>query len=35
MNARQMFESLGYRCIKSDLSIWYINDSDVENYGSI
>lgn len=35
MNAREMFKKLGYRCIKSDRSIWYINDSDVENYGSI
>lgn len=35
MNAEAMFEKLGYRCIKSDRSIWYINDSDVENYGSI
>lgn len=35
MNAKEMFEKLGYRCIKSDRSIWYINDSDVENYGSI
>lgn len=35
MNAREMFENLGYRCIKSDRLIWYINDSDVENYRSI
>lgn len=35
MNAKEMFKKLGYRCIKSDSSIWYINDSDVENYGSI
>ena len=35
MNAEEMFKKLGYRCIKSDRSIWYINDSDVENYGSI
>lgn len=35
MTAREMFKKLGYRCIKSDRSIWYINDSDVENYGSI
>jgi hypothetical protein len=35
MNAREMFKKLGYSCIKSDRSIWYINDSDFENYGSI
>lgn len=35
MTAIEMFKKLGYRCIKSDRSIWYINDSDVENYGSI
>lgn len=35
ISAREMFKKLGYRCIKSDRSIWYINDSDVENYGSI
>lgn len=35
MNAKEMFEKLGYRCIKSDRSIWYINDSDEENYRSV
>lgn len=35
MTAREMFEKLGYRCIKSDRSIWYINDSDKENYRSV
>ena len=35
MNAREMFERLGYRCIKSNNSIWYINDSDEENYRSV
>lgn len=35
MKAQQMFEKLGYRCIKSDRSIWYINDSDEENYRSV
>lgn len=35
ITASEMFKKLGYRCIKSDRSIWYINDSDVENYGSI
>ena len=35
MTAREMFEKLGYRCIKSDRSIWYINDSDNENYRSV
>lgn len=35
MTASEIFEELWYRCIKSDRSIWYINDSDVENYGSI
>lgn len=35
MTAIEMFERLGYRCIKSDNSIWYINDSDKENYRSV
>ena len=35
MTARDMFEKLGYRCIKSNNSIWYINDSDEENYRSV
>lgn len=35
MTAREMFERLGYRCIKSNNSIWYINDSDEENYRSV
>lgn len=35
MNARDMFEELGYRCIKSNNSIWYVNDSDEENYRSV
>lgn len=35
MNAKEMFEKLGYRCIKSNNSIWYINDSDEENYRSV
>lgn len=35
MTAREMFEKLGYRCIKSNNSIWYINDSDEENYRSV
>lgn len=35
MSAREMFEKLGYRCIKSNNSIWYINDSDEENYRSV
>lgn len=35
MTAREMFEILGYRCIKSNNSIWYINDSDEENYRSV
>lgn len=35
MTAREMFERLGYRCIKSNNSIWYINDSDNENYRSV
>lgn len=35
MKAEEMFEKLGYRCIKSNNSIWYINDSDEENYRSI
>lgn len=35
MTAREMFEKLGYRCIKSDRSIWYINDSDKENYRNV
>lgn len=35
MTAIEMFKKLWYRCIKSDRSIWYINDSDVENYGII
>lgn len=35
MKAEEMFEKLGYRCIKSNNSIWYINDSDEENYRSV
>lgn len=35
MTAREMFERLGYRCIKNNNSIWYINDSDEENYRSV
>ena len=35
MSAKDMFEKLGYRCIKSNNSIWYINDSDEENYRSV
>lgn len=35
MKAKEMFKKPWYRCIKSDCSILYINDSDVENYGSI
>ena len=35
MSAKEMFEELGYRCIKSNNSIWYINDSDEENYRSV
>lgn len=35
MTAKEMFERLGYRCIKSNNSIWYINDSDEENYRSV
>lgn len=35
MTAREIFEKLGYRCIKSNNSIWYINDSDEENYRSV
>lgn len=35
MTAREMFERLGYRCIKSNASIWYINDFDDENYRSV
>ena len=35
MKAEEIFEKLGYRCIKSNNSIWYINDSDEENYRSV
>ena len=35
MKAEEIFEKLGYRCIKSNNSIWYINDSDKENYRSV
>lgn len=35
MKAKELFGKLGYRCIKSNNSIWYINDSDEENYRSV
>lgn len=35
MKAEEIFEKLGYRCIKSNNSIWYINDSDEKNYRSV
>lgn len=35
MKAEEIFEKLGYRCIKSNNSIWYVNDSDEENYRSV
>lgn len=35
MTAIEMFKKLGYRCIKSDRSIWYINDSDNKEYRRI
>lgn len=30
MNAREMFERLGYMFIKTSISIYYVNDSDDE-----
>lgn len=35
MTAEEMFDELGYRCIKRDYSICYINDSDDENNRSV